>query len=299
MHPTIVEPIVIIHDPACLDYTYLHHPESPERVRQTVAFLCQCTALELIWILPTDDPMEAVRRVHPAEHLERLRTALDFDADTPWVEGIGDFALRASAAAVTALHVALRGLCAFSLMRPPGHHATANQAMGFCHLNHAAIVALEAQACGVRRVAVFDFDVHHGNGTEEILFNRPNLLFCSIHQYPCYPGTGRQHRGSCLNFPVRPGLPAAEHRAVLDEALRQVVAWSPEMLVVSAGFDAAQTDPIADMRLQLEDFHWLGRRLRATSLPMCHLLEGGYGPEMPRLVGAYLHGLAGLALPQY
>jgi acetoin utilization deacetylase AcuC-like enzyme len=183
----------------------------------------------------------------------------------------------------------MAGNPAFSLMRPPGHHATANQAMGFCYLNQIALAALHAQAKGAARVAIWDFDAHHGNGTEAILAEHDGLFFASVHQHPGYPGTGTQHLGPRLrNWPVAPHTPRAEHLAALRASLDAVVAFDPALVLVSAGFDAYARDPITSMTLETEDFATLGRWLRETGRPAAAVLEGGYHADLPLLVDAFL-----------
>ena len=166
--------------------------------------------------------------------------------------------------------------------------------MGFCYLNNIAIAALEALATGIRRVAVYDFDVHHGNGTENILMNREGVLFFSIHQHPCYPGTGTADVGNnCRNFPVLPFTPRGEHRQVLRKALDELKRFKPDLVAVSAGFDAYARDPLAQETLEAEDFHWLGKSFRELGIPVFSTLEGGYSKDLPDLILAYLKGLEG------
>jgi acetoin utilization deacetylase AcuC-like enzyme len=167
--------------------------------------------------------------------------------------------------------------------------------MGFCYLNNIAIAALEALATGAKRVAIYDFDVHHGNGTEAILLNQPGVAFISIHQFPCYPGTGTRNLGNnCFNYPVPPQTPRAEYRHILTSAFDQLKAFKPDLVGVSAGFDCYARDPLAQETLEAEDFHWLGEQLRSLSLPVFSLLEGGYSDDLPELILAYLKGLEGL-----
>ena len=170
-----------------------------------------------------------------------------------------------------------------------------DQIMGFCYLNNIAIAALEALATGTRRIAVFDFDVHHGNGTEAILLNRPGVAFFSIHQHPCYPDTGATDAGNnCFNYPVAPGVSRETYRAALARALDDLKKFQPDLIAVSAGFDAYRHDPLVDGVLEMEDFHWLGRSLRAMNVPLFSLLEGGYSNDLPELILAYLKGVEGL-----
>ncbi len=166
--------------------------------------------------------------------------------------------------------------------------------MGFCYLNNIAIAVLEALATGSKKVAVFDFDVHHGNGTEAILLNKPGAAFISIHQFPCYPGTGTRNVGeNCFNFPVVAQTARGEYRHVLESALEQLRTVKPEIIAVSAGFDAYARDPLAQETLEAEDFHWLGQSLRSFEVPTFSLLEGGYSNDLPELILAYLKGLEG------
>jgi len=169
-----------------------------------------------------------------------------------------------------------------------------NRIMGFCFLNNIAIAALEALATGTKRVAIFDFDVHHGNGTEDILLNRDGAAFYSIHQSPAYPDTGHSNLGNnCFNFPVPPSLPRPEYRDVLANALGQLREFKPDLIGVSAGFDAYARDPLAQETLEAEDFYWLGQKIRALGIPTFSLLEGGYSRDLPDLIFSYLKGIAG------
>lgn len=286
--------MTIITDPLCTTYETPGHPERPERISATVARLKRQTELPLRWTSPAAAPEHAIHRAHVTRHIHRLELARDFDADTAYHDGIGERARASVGAALRALDCALAGEKNFSLMRPPGHHATSTQAMGFCYLNSIAIATLEAHARTGQRVAVFDFDVHHGNGTEEILINRPGVAFYSIHQSPCYPGTGLTNTGhNCFNYPVAPQTPRGQYREVLRRALDDLLAFQPSLIGVSAGFDAYAHDPIAHETLEAEDFHWLGQQLHAPGLPVFNVLEGGYSDDLPELILAYLQGSTG------
>jgi acetoin utilization deacetylase AcuC-like enzyme len=286
--------LTIITDPRCTEYSARGHPERPARISATVDWLKAQNKLALTWNQPQPAGDAAILRAHTKTHLERLDKSIDFDADTPAYPDIATHARRSAGGALQALAAAKTGQTAFSLLRPPGHHATADRAMGFCYLNSVAIAALEAQAGGCKRVAVFDFDVHHGNGTEEILLDKNGLLFISIHQYPAYPGTGKENRGgNCLNFPVAAGTPRPEYRATLSRAFDALRNFNPDMIAVSAGFDAFRGDPLADGTLEAEDFHWLGETVSAMQVPAFSVLEGGYSADLPELILAYLRGLDG------
>ena len=282
----------IITDEKCVNYSKAGHPERPLRVKATTELLKSQKELPIEWLIRTRVADEQILRAHTPEMLARLKVPQDFDGDTPYYDGIENYARASVAAAIDAMKLARSGETVFSLMRPPGHHATRRQSMGFCYLGNIAIAALEALATGVKRVAIFDFDVHHGNGTEDILLNREGAAFFSVHQFPCYPGTGQKNVGNnCFNYPVLPSTPREEWRAVLSRAMSDMKNFLPELIGVSAGFDAYAQDPLADGTLLAEDFHWLGQELRAMKVPFFSLLEGGYSDDLPELIFAYLKGI--------
>jgi acetoin utilization deacetylase AcuC-like enzyme len=284
----------VITDERCTGYRTPGHPERPERISATLKKLREQDDLAITWGKPAKVEDSTLLRAHTAEHLERLKQEIDFDGDTPYLPGIPDFARASAGAGLEAMRAAKAGETVFSLMRPPGHHATQNRAMGFCYLSNMAIAVLEAQATGVKRVAVYDFDVHHGNGTEAILLNKPNAAFISIHQFPCYPGTGGRNVGNnCFNYPVPPQTPRRDYRHVLESALDHLKDFKPELVGVSAGFDAYARDPLAEETLEAEDYYWLGQSLRKLGMPVFSLLEGGYSDDLPELIFAYLKGLEG------
>jgi len=284
----------IITDAACTGYSRPGHPEKPVRIIRTMEKLRDQTVLPITWAEAGAADDETILRAHSPELLSSLNTTEDFDADSPVYPGIANYARASVGAALEAMRCARKGEMVFSLMRPPGHHATRNRIMGFCYLNNIAIAALEALATGVKRVAIFDFDVHHGNGTEDILLNRPGAAFFSIHQFPAYPGTGRSNVGNnCFNYPVPPALPRTEYRQVLASALDHLKDFKPELVGVSAGFDAYARDPLAQETLEAEDFYWLGQQIRALNVPTYSVLEGGYSRDLPDLVLSYLKGLEG------
>jgi acetoin utilization deacetylase AcuC-like enzyme len=284
----------IITDERCTGYSHPGHPERPERISATLEKLRRQTEVPITWSKPGPCDDAAILRAHTPELLARLTVPEDFDPDTPFFPNIAGYARASIGAALEALKAALAGQIVFSLMRPPGHHATRNRAMGFCYLNNIAVAALEALANGTRRIAVFDFDVHHGNGTEAILLNQPGAAFYSIHQFPCYPGTGTRNVGAnCFNFPVLPQTSRAEYRQVLASALEHLQTFKPDLVAVSAGFDSYARDPLAQGSLEAEDFHWLGQSIRNLGVPAFSLLEGGYSSDLPDLILTYLRGLEG------
>lgn len=284
----------IITDERCTRYSRPGHPERPERILATWEKLRSQAELPITWCTPRPADDQTILRAHTPEHLARVSVPEDFDDDTPAFPNLADYARASAGAALDALQAARAGETVFSLMRPPGHHATRNRAMGFCYLNNVAIAVLEALATGAKRVAVLDFDVHHGNGTQAILLNNPGAAFLSIHQFPCYPGTGTRNVGNnCYNYPVLPQTLRGDYLHVLASALEHLASFKPSLVAVSAGFDAYAHDPLAQGTLEEEDFYWLGQSLRNLGVPVFSVLEGGYSAELPELILAYLKGLDG------
>jgi acetoin utilization deacetylase AcuC-like enzyme len=302
--------MIIFHDASCLEYSAPGHPERPARIAHSVPLLKERHP-DWEWRSPELANEAAVLRAHSREHLERIRSATrDFDADTPVYPKIYEHVLRSAGAAVETARAALRGELAFSLMRPPGHHATRDRAMGFCYFNNVAIAALDALAVvptptrrgddgqpgstpppttkpRVERVAIWDFDAHHGNGTEAIVAHNSQVAFASIHQFPGYPGTGTESFANVVNYPIGPGTPRDHHVEVAKRALDRLIAFKPDLLLVSAGFDAYARDPLLQMTLEREDFATFGEFLR-IDIPTAVILEGGYSENLPELIDAFL-----------
>ncbi|HLP02232.1 MAG TPA: histone deacetylase [Opitutaceae bacterium] len=279
--------MIVIHDPACAEFGSPERPEQPARVIKT-AELLRANHPDWEWQRPGAVAEETVLLAHDAALLARLRKPEEFDADTPYFDRIADHALRSVAGALTAMDHALVGRQAFSLLRPPGHHATRSRAMGFCYLNQVAVAALEARRRGIARVAVWDFDAHHGNGTEDILAGVAGTLYVSVHQAPCYPGTGLGSEENCLNFPVAPRLPREELLEIMRRSWNALLAFHPDLVLVSAGFDAYERDPVAQLTASVADYGSLGRWVREANLPTAVILEGGYSGDLPLLVDAFL-----------
>jgi acetoin utilization deacetylase AcuC-like enzyme len=289
--------MVIVHSPRCLDYAAAGHPENPDRVRSAVA---QLHKEFHTWVTPAPCAEEDILRVHTRRLLAAVRTGGFADADTPVLPEIFEIAKLAAGGALLAAEHALAGRPAFSLMRPPGHHAERNRVMGFCYLNNLAIAVARTfeSTPKTRRVAILDFDCHHGNGTEDIFRDDERVLFASLHQSPCYPGTGLVSYRNCLNYPLPPGTGPERFLATLDEGLGCIRAFQPDLLAVSAGFDAYKNDPITHMGLEIETFHDIGRRIadltqpasKAVALPCFAVLEGGYSREFAKCVEAFVSG---------
>ncbi len=285
--------MLIITDPHCAQYHQKGHPERPQRIMETVRKLQNQKEISLQWAepLPVDDKI--LLRAHTANHLTQLTQPIDFDADTPAYPHIAEHARRSVGGALRALEAAQKRESALSLFRPPGHHAERERSMGFCYLNQIAIATFEALSRGFKKVAVYDFDVHHGNGTEAILLGNPACAFFSIHQYPCYPGTGSKNVQNSHNYPVAPGASRENYREALKRAFKDLQHEKPDLIAVSAGFDAYRGDPLSEASLEAEDYYWIGECIRKLDLPHFCVLEGGYSDELPELIFTFLKGLRG------
>jgi acetoin utilization deacetylase AcuC-like enzyme len=265
------------------------HPEAPFRVRESFKLL---KAAGLPPELPTVTASVAdVARLHAKDRLAAIASGDYDDPDTPAYQGMDAIAMISLSGALSAAESARKGTPAFSLMRPPGHHAGKDRVAGFCYLNNVALaVARLQESAAALKVAVVDFDVHHGDGTEALLTGRDRTTFLSTHQFPLYPGTGARSHGNCTNIPLPAGTDHDRYLEAFVPALEAALSQKPDLLAVSAGFDAYKGDPIAGLKLDQGTFKEIGSLLAQSRLPRFAVLEGGYSEDLPYLVEAFLEG---------
>jgi len=295
------EKVGAIYDEYFLEHKpFYSHPEQPSRLLACVETLKRhgiWRKLKHIKIeVDTDEIREILEKIHSKEHIEMVESLSghygNIDADTYYSPETPSVAMKAVGASIQAVKAIFEGEVkkVFVFERPPGHHATFREAMGFCIYNNAAAAAEKARELGAERVLIVDFDVHHGNGTQDIFWKRDDVLYFSTHRYPFYPGTGRfeeigegKGKGFTVNVPLPRGLSDGEYAKIYEEVLLQVAEkFEPEFVVVSAGFDAHYSDPLADMNLTEEGFAYISQviiKSAPKSKGFVFILEGGYNLE--------------------
>jgi acetoin utilization deacetylase AcuC-like enzyme len=305
---------LLLTHPASLDHlTPPGHPERPDRIRAVDQVLAESRFDRLVREQAPEGALDLVRLCHDEHYVDELRRVapekglIYLDGDTSMSPGTWEAVMRGVGGAVAATDSVMSGISdnAFVATRPPGHHAETARPMGFCFFDHAAIAARHAQRkYGIARAAVVDFDVHHGNGTQEIFWADPTLMYCSTHQMPLFPGTGasgeRGEHDTIVNAPLAPNDGAAKFRAAFDNLiLPQLTKFAPELIIISAGFDAHRRDPLANINLDAEDFGWVTRKLMDAANSsaggrIVSVLEGGYDLQgLKESVAAHVTALMG------
>jgi acetoin utilization deacetylase AcuC-like enzyme len=304
---------LLISHPAFLEHdTGRYHPERPDRLRAILAALDDPAFSSLVRVAAPAASLEELTRVHPDDYVQAILGIrpeagehVHVDGDTVMSQGSAEAAQRAAGAVVAGVEAVMEGKVrtAFAAVRPPGHHAAPSIPGGFCLFNNVAVGARHAQAkYGISRVAVLDFDVHHGQGTQAVVEPDRTLFYASTHQYPLYPGTGFATEtgvdNNVINIPLSPGSGGRQFRAAWGERILPALErFAPELLMVSAGFDAHAVDPLAQLEVETEDFAWLTEELMATARRhaggrLVSVLEGGYDlAALAESVGAHVRVL--------
>ncbi len=279
----------VVFSPECLGYDAPGHPESSERVRRTHSLLANFREFE--FVKPEPCTRQDLLLIHSAKMIDEIKHDRFFNPETPALPDIYDYAKLSVGGALLAIDFALKGEKAFSLLRPPGHHAGKANFEGFCYFNNVAIAVAKAlKTKKVKRVAIIDVDVHHCNGTQAIFLGRKDVLVASLHQFGpfFYPGTGKHSEKNCLNFPLDSGTEEPLYLQKLEVALEAVEAFKPDLVAVSAGFDTLDGDPIASLKLQVSTYSKISKLIVELKRPSFAVLEGGYSQKLPECVYAFL-----------
>ena len=300
--------IIIQHDDCLRHNPGPKHPESPQRIKAVLSGLEDLAGLQ--YLPAPHASIDQITRVHPAEFWAGLTADeptegyVALDPDTFLSNGSIDAATRASGAICFAIDQVLgdKAQNAFCVVRPPGHHSETETAMGFCLINHVAIGAMQAlENTGIEKVAIIDFDVHHGNGTQAIFEETPNVMYLSSHQEPLYPGTGHMEEigvGNILNMPLAAGDGSTAFRKIWRTlGLPAIHSFAPDLILISAGFDAHERDPLAQLEVQDADYNWITREIGELATDhargrIISILEGGYDLRaLASAARAHVHGL--------
>ena len=291
--PAKEKSLKIFSTPKVGQYDIPGHPEHPLRVLRSLDHL-KSILPAASFEEPSAAPLEKIKAVHTDAAIKVVQKEGYFDPDTPGAPGVWESSLLSAGAALEAAAESLKGTKVFSLMRPPGHHATPESGMGFCYFNSMAVAIQDAvQQKLAQKVAVLDLDCHHGNGTEDFCLGKEEFMYVSLHQFPAYPGTGRQSRANCVNYPLAPGTEEGDYFPALESALKRIQDFKPDLLGISMGFDTYEKDPLTQFGLARKDYRKIGKWLAEAGFPVFALLEGGYHDDLPFLIEEFLAGWAG------
>ncbi len=270
----------------CEKYWQEGHPEHPRRVRKSYELLKD--RFDFAEAEPIDD--NDLLLVHTRELVNAVRHREFFNADTPNLPKMFEYAKLAAGGAMQAMKTALGNENAFSMLRPPGHHAGKNFFGGFCYFNNIAI-AVKLALKSTDKVAIVDIDGHHGNGTQDIFLGDKNVLFVSLHQKNAFPVSGLANAQNCLNYPLMPGTKTEQYLDILDNSIDNVMDFDPDIIAVSAGFDTYKHDPLLELELEKETYFEIAKMIKLPEKPVFAVLEGGYSNDLPILIYEFLRGL--------
>jgi len=281
----------IVFSGKCLKYDAPGHPESSERVRRVYEFLKNKRFKNRFqFVEPDPCSRQDLLAVHSEKMIDTIKHGKFMNFETPALPNIYGYAKLSAGAAIIAMKIALEEGKSFSLMRPPGHHASQDKFEGFCYFNNIAIAVTKALK-HVKRVAILDIDVHHGNGTQDIFMGHENVLFVSLHQYGFfYPGTGKHSEENCINYPLEAGTEESEYLGKLEAAVERIKEYGPNLLAISAGFDTYREDPIGGIKLGPESYSKIADIINEIRKPKFAVLEGGYSDGMKQCVFEFLKG---------
>ena len=276
----------VVFSKSCLEYDFPGHPESSERVRETYGLLRKTKNLE--FVKPSKCSRQDLLLVHTKSLVDTIKHGKFENLETPPIPKIYNHAKLAVGGSLLAMDIALKEGKAFSLMRPPGHHASKNKFEGFCYFNNLAIAVMRALK-KVKKVAILDIDVHHGNGTQDIFLRNPRVIYVSLHQYGfIYPGTGKHSEANCYNYPLESGTGEGEYLEKLQVGLDKIKEFGPDLIAISAGFDTFEKDPLAGLKLTKETYSKISKMISELGKPKFAALEGGYSKALPECVRSFL-----------
>ncbi len=278
----------IVFSKRCLEFGQVGHPESAQRLERCYELL-KSGEFEFVEAVNCSD--EDILLVHTKELFQSVKGNNFYDPDTPNFANIYEYAKLSAGAAIQASQFALQEGFSFSLMRPPGHHAGTNSLGGFCYFNNIAIAVEKIRKTG-KKIGIIDFDCHHGNGTQEIFKSKSGVAYLSLHQSPFYPGTGLKSEDNCFNFPLSAGTKEVEYLSIFKQGLEKIKDFNPDILGISAGFDAYRRDPLGAIKLDKATYRKIGALIAGFNLPTFGLLEGGYSKDLAFCLSEFLSGIS-------